>query len=587
VSIFNSTAFGSPITDELKAYPQNMLTAPLSERTAEFKWTLGQVPSSAVALRTRDGRPVEQTRDSLAELIQIKDITPLIALLGLLAAAGLGALHAFSPGHGKAIVGAYLIGSRGTPRHALLLGLTVTVTHTAGVFALGLITLFASRYIRPERVYSILGLVSGAIVVAMGITMLVKRLRDVLAKGGHEGHQEHQHDHGFHSHDGGMAHSHLPPGADGNPITLKGLLVLGISSGLLPCPSALVVMLGAIVNERVAYGLTLIVAFSVGLAFTLTAVGLAFLYGGRFMKRPLGDSHILRLIPIFSALVITCVGFAFCYQALTQAGIDIPGAISRVIHSGGEGEPQIKSMGTFAVLGLGLIFGLKHATEADHIVAVSTIVSEHKNVLRSSLVGGLWGAGHTASLVLVGAVVLALRVAIPERVANWLEFGVAVMIIGLGFSAVIRALRKRKQVHVHRHAHDGLSHAHIHFHDQETQHDRSFHSHSHAVSRIGIKPLLVGAMHGLAGSAALTLLVLTQIDSAFVGLLYLAIFGIGSIVGMLIMSGLIGLPFALGSRLFSGVSYGMQTLAGILSICFGLWYAYETGIASGLLSSLM
>jgi ABC-type nickel/cobalt efflux system permease component RcnA len=246
-----------------------------------------------------------------------------------------------------------------------------------------------------------------------------------------------------------------------------------------------------------------------------------------------------------------------------------------------EGSQSLASLSAFAILGLGFLFGLKHATEVDHIVAVSTIVSEHGNVLRSALVGGLWGIGHTAALVVVGAIVLALRISIPESVSNWLEFGVALMIIGLGASAVFRALRRREDVHVHQHTHDNVSHAHLHFHEHGTAHTRPVTAHSHAIKRIGLKPLLVGAMHGLAGSAALTLLVLTQIESTALGLLYLGVFGIGSILGMLLMSGLIGLPFALTARRLSTMHYGLQTGAGALSVAFGLWYAYKIAVASG------
>jgi ABC-type nickel/cobalt efflux system permease component RcnA len=246
-------------------------------------------------------------------------------------------------------------------------------------------------------------------------------------------------------------------------------------------------------------------------------------------------------------------------------------------------EPALTSLSAFALLGLGLVFGLKHATEADHIVAVSTIVSQQRSLLRSAVVGALWGIGHTASLIVVGIVVLALRVAVPERVAHWLEFSVALMIIVLGISALLRLRSgRRRDVHLHRHKHDGVSHVHLHFHEHGTEHAEPVAVHSHAVSRIGFKPLVIGAMHGLAGSAALTLLVLTQIQSTALGLLYLAIFGIGSIFGMLLMSGLIGLPFALSARRFNGVHYGLQTVAGALSVAFGLWYAYQTGIASGL-----
>ena len=247
-------------------------------------------------------------------------------------------------------------------------------------------------------------------------------------------------------------------------------------------------------------------------------------------------------------------------------------------------ETSLASAGIFALMGLGLVFGLKHATETDHVVAVSTVVSEHRNVWRSASVGALWGAGHTLSLIVVGVVVLVFRVSIPQFVASWLEFGVALMIIGLGVLTVTRVLRRRSDVHVHRHSHDGESHVHIHFHEQGTDHASaaSSHSsratHSHAISRVGLKPLVVGAMHGLAGSAALSLLVLTQVPSTSLGLVYLGVFGLGSTAGMVLMSGLIGLPFALSGHRLGGVSNGLQTAAGAISIAFGLWYAYHAGI---------
>lgn len=637
IAAFDSTAFGSAVTQELKTYPQDNMTAPLDERTAELSWTRGATPAGAVALRTRDGRPAgqqQQSGDRFAELINVKELTPLVALFGLLLAGGLGALHAMSPGHGKTVVGAYLVGSKGTAKHAAFLGLTVTLTHTSSVFALGLLTLFASQYVLPEKLFPILSLVSGAIVLVIGLTIFVRRLRAAFgqtataAAASH--HQHHSHDHGdghththadasdhthdhghdhshdhsqdhshehghqheggagMHSHGGGRAHSHMPPGADGGPVTWRSLLALGISGGLLPCPSALVVMLSAITLGRIGYGLALILAFSVGLAATLTAVGLLFVYAGRFaLGRRAGEGRIAKALPVLSALVITCVGAAICYEALAQAGINLPALIGQAFAGGGAAEdvgPSLSSVGAFAVLGLGLVFGLKHATEVDHVVAVSTIVSEHRNLWRAAVVGGLWGAGHTASLVVVGVFVLTLRVAIPESVAGWLEFGVALMIIALGVNAFTRALRRRADAHVHRHEHDGVEHAHVHFHEHEAAGETvEAAGHTHAVTRIGLKPVLVGAMHGLAGSAALTLLVLAQIDSVVLGLLYLGVFGVGSIIGMMLMSGLVGLPFALGARRVGGVSYGLQLVVGALSIAFGLWYAYSTGVSKGLL----
>jgi ABC-type nickel/cobalt efflux system permease component RcnA len=593
VAVFDSSAYGSAVTDELKTYPQDTLSAPLDERSAEFSWTRGAAPSGAVALRTRDGRPAVQTRDRFAELISVEELTPMVALLGLLLAAGLGALHAMSPGHGKTVVGAYLVGSRGTAKHAAFLGLTVTVTHTSSVFVLGLLTLFASQYILPETLIPYLGLASGVIVLVMGLTLFVRRLRSAFGLAGAEAHHhhhthEHEHAHGgtlTHSH-GGREHSHLPPGADGSPLTWRSLLALGVSGGLLPCPSALVVMLSAISLGRVGYGLALILAFSVGLAATLTAVGLLFVYARRFVSsRRAGEGQLLKVLPVLSAFVIACLGAAICYEALAQAGINLTALLSQAFSGGGEegAGPSLASTGAFALLGLGLVFGLKHATEVDHVIAVTTIVSEQRSIWRAAVVGGLWGAGHTASLVVVGLFVLTLRIAVPEGVAGWLEFGVALMIIALGVNAVARALRGRTDAHLHRHRHDGVEHAHLHFHEGVAEEREAGEGHTHAVTRVGIKPVLVGAMHGLAGSAALTLLVLAQIDSVALGLLYLAVFGFGSVLGMMLMSGLVGLPFALGARRLGGLSYGLQVAVGALSVAFGLWYAYRTGVTNGLI----
>jgi len=600
LSVFDSSAFGSSITDELKTYPGDMLQAPLDERRAELSFTKGAIPSGANALLTRDGHAVSvRSRDRLAELIAVPDLTAGVALLGLLMAVLLGALHALSPGHGKTVVGAYLVGSRGTARHAAFLGLTVTLTHTAGVFALGVATLLASQYVVPERLFPVLSLLSGAIVVVIGVSLLIRRMRAPVGWHKrrvhlHDEHLHHDHSHTqdhdptkMHSH-GGRKHSHLPPGADGSPVTWRSLLALGISGGILPCPSALVVLLAAISLHRVGYGLLLVVAFSAGLAAVLTAVGLAFVCARRLLKSTGRFGRVATVLPVFSALMITCAGAAICYQALEQTGTGLftAGAAiaARVISA--SAAPQFASIGGLGLLGLGLVFGLKHATEVDHIVAVSAIVSEHRRLARAAIVGALWGAGHTASLVVVGTIVLALKIAIPERLASWLEFIVALMIISLGVMAFKRALSRRSDFHIHRHGHDYFSHSHLHFHEAEARQSAAIEGHSHEIVGIGIKPTIVGAVHGLAGSAALTLLVLTQISSPILGLLYLAVFGAGSILGMLLMSSLVGLPFVLGARKLSGVHYRLQMLAGLLSAAFGVWYAYETGITGSLIRTI-
>lgn len=332
VSVFDSSAYGNSNTDELRNFPQESLTSPLSERKAEFSFVIGTMPPDARPLQNRDGavsRPVQ--KDRLAELINVPEITPLVVLFGLLIAFGLGAAHAMSPGHGKTVVGAYLVGSKGTPKHAIFLGLTVTVTHTLGVFALGLITLFASNYILPEKLMPFLGFVSGLLVFFIGISLFKDRLFSLVGwkksahpdhdhdhghhhdrDHDHEGHEPHSHDGLTHTH-GGSTHSHAVP----DDITWRSLLALGISGGLLPCPSALVLMLSAISVGRISYGLVLTVAFSFGLAATLTVIGLVFLNIGNFFgKTTLATNPVFRMLPVFSALVVAFVGAVICYNAL-------------------------------------------------------------------------------------------------------------------------------------------------------------------------------------------------------------------------------------------------------------------------------
>ena len=324
-SIFDSTAYGNGLSDELVNYPQESLMAPLAERTASFSYSFGSIPGNARPLENRDGKisaPVQ--RDKLAELIAVPEITFSVALLGLLFAVALGAMHAMSPGHGKTVVGAYLVGSKGTTKHAVFLGLTVTITHTLGVFAIGLITLFASNYILPERIMPFLGFVSGLLVFFIGISLFKDRLFGFMGwkKAILDHHHDHEHDGDDgvpHSHDGvththgGSTHSHALP----DEITWRNLLALGISGGLLPCPSALVLMLSAISLGRIGYGLILTVAFSVGLAATLTIVGLIFLNIRNFFGRTaLSDNQLFKILPVFSAFVIAFVGAVICYNSI-------------------------------------------------------------------------------------------------------------------------------------------------------------------------------------------------------------------------------------------------------------------------------
>ena len=235
------------------------------------------------------------------------------------------------------------------------------------------------------------------------------------------------------------------------------------------------------------------------------------------------------------------------------------------------------------LLGLGFALGLKHATEADHLVAVSTIVSEHRSVWRSAAVGALWGLGHTASLFVVGAVLITLRVRIPEGLGTALELAVALMIVLLGTRILYLVLRGRRDVHVHEHTHGGRTHTHLHFHGRADAHaaaEGDAVSHAWHRGLWGWRPVAVGAVHGLAGSAALTLFVLGEVvmrgGSKLVGFAYLLVFGVGSVGGMLLMSTLIGLPFVLTARRFRRVDTPVRLLAGTASVLFGLYYAWLT-----------
>lgn len=360
VSLFDSTAYGSALTDELKSYPGDVLAAPLDERSAELSFTFGPLPAGSRPLLTREGRfAAPASRDRLGELLTLPQLTVSIALLGLLLATLLGAFHAMSPGHGKTVVAAYLIGARGTARHAAFLGLTVTITHTAGVFALGIATLMASEYVIPEKLYPYLSLGSGAIVAMLGFSLLIRRLQAIATGSAHDhvhspaqqqghghhnhGHththyhdhataQHHDHDHQGHTHThDGHTHTHLPPGADGTAVTWRSLLALGISGGLLPCPSALMVLLSAISYQRVGYGLLLVVAFSVGLASTLTAVGLAFVYAGRLLNLGGRFATMARVVPLASSLVIAIAGVLIFYGALGEAGFHLSEVFGQAI----------------------------------------------------------------------------------------------------------------------------------------------------------------------------------------------------------------------------------------------------------------
>jgi nickel/cobalt transporter (NicO) family protein len=283
-------------TDGLRRYPQDLLSSPSAVRDAAFAVRPGDGTVAAGPGR-EPGRGGESgAGDGFAGLLDGEGVLVLL----LLAAFGWGALHALSPGHGKAMVAAYLVGTRGSTRDAVVLGATVTVTHTAGVVALGVVALALSAWILPEQLYPWLTLASGVMVVGVGAAVLRRRMP---AHAHHHEHHDHEHEHEHHDH----RHQNR-----------RSLLAMGASAGLIPCPSALVVLLGAVAQHEIGLGLVLIVAFSGGLAATLTCLGIAVVHAGRLLGRLPVPGRIAAAIPALSAALIVVVGLALTAQAVPQ-----------------------------------------------------------------------------------------------------------------------------------------------------------------------------------------------------------------------------------------------------------------------------
>ena len=311
--VSGSSAPASSISHELLSYPKNLLQSPLdvTEATAQIAPGSGAgSPPTLIPRSVLDQRVgVRAVSDGgFASLISRDHLSAGVILISLAVALFWGAAHALSPGHGKSIVAAYLVGQRGTPRHAVLLGAVVTITHTVGVFALGLVTLLLSQFIVPDTLYPWLNLAAGLMVVGIGLSVLRARLRRRAAHT-HDHHHDHHHDHG---HDHG--HSHDVP----DSLSTRSLLAVGVSGGLLPCPSALVVLLAAISLHRVAFGLVLIVAFSLGLALTITGIGLFAVFAKRAFGRVGMDGGLIRLLPAVSALVIFAFGVVMTARAIPK-----------------------------------------------------------------------------------------------------------------------------------------------------------------------------------------------------------------------------------------------------------------------------
>jgi nickel/cobalt exporter len=292
-------------SDELRAYPKDLLQSPLDTDSVTTRLEPEDGPDVTPALSSSKSL---EARDRVADagfssLVGRSHLSALVILASLAAALFWGAAHALSPGHGKTIVTAYLVGQRGTPRHAALLGLIVTITHTIGVFALGLVTLALSQFVVPDQLYPWLNLASGLLVVGIGASVFYVRWR-----------HRRGHAHGHHPHH----HGHVQGSDPGTGPSFRSLLAVGISGGLLPCPSALVVLLAAISLHRVAFGLLLILAFSAGLALSITGIGLVAVLARRAFRRLSFDGPLIRLLPAASALVILAAGLAMTVHAVPK-----------------------------------------------------------------------------------------------------------------------------------------------------------------------------------------------------------------------------------------------------------------------------
>ena len=497
-------------------------------------------------------------RSAFTELITTRSLSLWFLLTAAFIAFGLGALHALEPGHGKTIVAAYLVGSRGTARHALLLGIIVTASHTAGVFALGAITLYASRYIVPEQLYPWLGVFSGLTIAGLGGYMFLRRWSGLDLD---------------HSHTSGQLHGHWfssrkkdPPASEptppGKPISLYQLFALGITGGIIPCPAALVVLLSAFALHRIGLGFFLIIAFSLGLAAVLISFGMLMVYGRRFMARLQANGPLTtRWLPVASAAFMTVLGAGIAARAFLTTGI-------------GFQNLSKEKLGPFLFIGgVGLLLGMRHSTDPDHVVAVSTIVSKQRSIRQAGLIGSIWGLGHTLTIFAVGSMIILFGVVIPPRLGLSMEFSVALMLILLGVLN-LTGVMQRLTSYLTRNG-KPLDKA-------ETLIDRS-------VGRFGVyqcvRPLVIGIVHGLAGSAAVALLVLSTIHSPAWATVYLLIFGAGTMVGMMCMTAVMAVPLAYAGNRFGSLSRVFSVASGVVSVCFGFFLVYQLGFLGGLFTS--
>jgi nickel/cobalt exporter len=573
----NFTTTSAPRNDrsgELTNYPTDLLNSPPQDLSATIQFHFPAMPgphahAKRVAPIVRAAAPPAAApplrlqanqqatpRNAFTELITTRSLSLWFLVTAAFIAFGLGALHALEPGHGKTIVAAYLVGSRGTARHALLLGVIVTASHTAGVFALGAITLYASRYIVPEQLYPWLGVFSGLTIAGLGGYIFLRRWSGLDLDHSHTSGQLHGHWFSSRKQDS----SELKP--PGKPISLYQLCALGITGGIIPCPAALVVLLSAFALHRIGLGFFLIIAFSLGLAAVLISFGMLMVCGRRFMARlQVNGPMTTRWLPVASAAFMTVLGAGIAVRAFLTTGIDFQN-LSK------------EKLGPFLFIGgVGLLLGMRHSTDPDHVVAVSTIVSKQRSIRQAGLIGSIWGLGHTLTIFAVGSMIILFGVVIPPRLGLSMEFSVALMLILLGVLN-LTGVMQRMTSYLTRNG-KPLDKA-------ETLIDRS-------VGRFGVyqcvRPLVIGIVHGLAGSAAVALLVLSTIHSPAWATIYLLIFGAGTMVGMMCMTAVMAVPLAYAGNRFGSLSRVFSVASGVVSVCFGFFLVYQLGFLGGLFTS--
>lgn len=247
-------------------------------------------------------------------------------------------------------------------------------------------------------------------------------------------------------------------------------------------------------------------------------------------------------------------------------------------------------MSPITVLSLGLLLGLKHATDADHVVAVTTIVSHQRKLRHAAMVGITWGIGHTLMIMVVGVTIILFHLVIPEKIQQTFELTVALALVALGLlnltGTMQRIMRRFSTLHSHVHRHDRM-HIHVHRHPDHLHAGHANHEQAAGfIETFGLfhllRPLIVGLIHGLAGSAAIALLILGSITDQTIAIMYLGIFGIGTVIGMMLITTLLGVPIIMGSKTFEAFDRTVTTIAGIVSIGYGLYYGYGIGITGGL-----